>query len=215
MATNRGMAKIRGTRYESPHGIPIDLLDRAMIIATTPYSEAEVQKILRIRCEEEDVEMTEDALELLTKIGMETSLRYAMHMIMAASLVALKRKAAEVRVLCVYVVCVCGQGGASCPYMRPDRPTDTLTHTHNHLKKQHNHHTYKNNTGGPGGHQAGVLPLRRREALHAVPRGVPVGVPLQRAGGGRRGGGGWGREGGGGCHGVVMMIDVLNNNRNP
>ncbi len=55
-----------------------------------------MQKILRIRCEEEDVEMTEDALELLTKIGMEASLRYAMHMIMAASLVALKRKAAEV-----------------------------------------------------------------------------------------------------------------------
>lgn len=40
--------------------------------------------------------MTADALELLTKIGMETSLRYAIHMIMAASLVALKRKAAEV-----------------------------------------------------------------------------------------------------------------------
>jgi RuvB-like protein 2 len=109
MATNRGMARIRGTSYESPHGIPIDLLDRAMIIATSPYSEAEVQKILRIRCEEEDVEMTEDALELLTKIGMETSLRYAMHMIMAASLVALKRKAAEVCVgMCVCVcVCVC------------------------------------------------------------------------------------------------------------
>lgn len=43
MATNRGMAKIRGTAYESPHGIPIDLLDRAMIIATGPYSEEEVR----------------------------------------------------------------------------------------------------------------------------------------------------------------------------
>jgi RuvB-like protein 2 len=29
------------------------------------------------RCEEEDVEMTEDAKELLTKIGVETTLRYA------------------------------------------------------------------------------------------------------------------------------------------
>jgi len=29
------------------------------------------------RCEEEDVEMTEDARELLTKIGHETSLRYS------------------------------------------------------------------------------------------------------------------------------------------
>jgi hypothetical protein len=29
----------------------------------------------QIRCEEEDVVMTDDALELLTKIGIETSLR--------------------------------------------------------------------------------------------------------------------------------------------
>jgi DNA helicase TIP49 (TBP-interacting protein) len=96
MATNRGIAQIRGTNYKSPHGIPIDLLDRLMIISTTPYSEGEIRKILKIRCEEEDVEMTDDALELLTKIGMEASLRYAIHMIMAASLVALKRKATEV-----------------------------------------------------------------------------------------------------------------------
>jgi len=98
MATNRGMAQIRGTAYKSPHGIPIDLLDRLMIISTTPYAEAEVRRILQIRCEEEDVEMSDDALELLTKIGMEASLRYAIHMIMAASLVAHKRKAGEVDV---------------------------------------------------------------------------------------------------------------------
>ena len=37
-ATNRGIAKIRGTQYKSPHGLPLDLLDRLMIISTTPYS---------------------------------------------------------------------------------------------------------------------------------------------------------------------------------
>ena len=42
--------------------------------------------------------MATDALELLTRIGMETSLRYAMHMIMTASLVAEKRKSAEVEI---------------------------------------------------------------------------------------------------------------------
>ena len=42
--------------------------------------------------------MTDDAKELLTKIGTETSLRYAIHMITAASLVAQKRKATEVDV---------------------------------------------------------------------------------------------------------------------
>ena len=61
--------------------MPIDLLDRLLIISTEPYSEKELSQILHIRCEEEDVEMTDDASELLTKIGSETSLRYAIHMI--------------------------------------------------------------------------------------------------------------------------------------
>ena len=91
--------QIRGTNYKSPHGIPIDLLDRLMIISTSPYTEAETKKILIIRCEEEDVEMAEDALDLLTRIAMETSLRYAIHMIIAASLCATKRKAAEVAIV--------------------------------------------------------------------------------------------------------------------
>ena len=39
----------RGTRYRAPHGIPIDLLDRLLIINTQPYGEREVAKILEIR----------------------------------------------------------------------------------------------------------------------------------------------------------------------
>ena len=49
VATNRGITRIRGTNYKSPHGIPIDLLDRLLIIATTPYSEKEIRLILDIR----------------------------------------------------------------------------------------------------------------------------------------------------------------------
>ena len=49
MATNRGITRIRGTKYRSPHGIPIDLLDRMVIIATQPYNEDELKKILKIR----------------------------------------------------------------------------------------------------------------------------------------------------------------------
>ena len=52
MATNRGITTIRGTHYKSPHGIPLDLLDRCLIIATQPYSEKEIKAILQIRCEE-------------------------------------------------------------------------------------------------------------------------------------------------------------------
>ena len=98
VATNRGITKIRGTNYKSPHGIPIDLLDRLLIVTTQPYTERELRLILDIRCEEEDVEMTEDAKDLLCKIGHETSLRYSIHLITAAALVAHKRKSAEVEV---------------------------------------------------------------------------------------------------------------------
>ncbi|XP_025770105.1 ruvB-like 2 [Puma concolor] len=49
MATNRGITRIRGTSYQSPHGIPIDLLDRLLIVSTSPYSEKDTKQILRIR----------------------------------------------------------------------------------------------------------------------------------------------------------------------
>ncbi|XP_041343890.1 LOW QUALITY PROTEIN: ruvB-like 2, partial [Pyrgilauda ruficollis] len=98
MATNRGITRIRGTAHRSPHGLPLDLLDRLLIIATAPYGDKETRQILKIRCEEEDVEMTEDAYAVLTRIGLETSLRYAIQLITAASLVARKRKGAEVGV---------------------------------------------------------------------------------------------------------------------
>lgn len=50
MATNRGITKIRGTEYLSPHGLPIDLLDRSLIISTKPYTDKELTQILDIRC---------------------------------------------------------------------------------------------------------------------------------------------------------------------
>merc|ERR1712091_550249 len=98
MATNRGITNIRGTDYKSPHGIPLDLLDRMLIISTEPYAMKEIRKILDIRAEEEDVEMTDDAKELLTKIGLESTLRYAIHLISVANLCCIKRKGQEVDV---------------------------------------------------------------------------------------------------------------------
>lgn len=98
MATNRGITKIRGTNYTSPHGMPLDLLDRTIIIPTTPYEEKELKQILKIRCEEEDCEMSEDALSVLTKVAGETSLRYAIQLITVASLVSKKRKGTEISI---------------------------------------------------------------------------------------------------------------------
>ena len=49
MASNRGMARIRGTKFRSPHGLPVDLLDRVLIVSTTAYSREEMQQIIQIR----------------------------------------------------------------------------------------------------------------------------------------------------------------------
>ena len=51
---------------------------------------------MEIRGEEDDVEMSADSLDLLSKIGMETRLRYAIQMITVASLCCIKRKGTEV-----------------------------------------------------------------------------------------------------------------------
>ncbi|KAH9712324.1 hypothetical protein WN944_021370 [Citrus x changshan-huyou] len=98
VATNRGITRIRGTNYKSAHGIPMDLLDRLLIISTKPYTRDEIRKILDIRCQEEDVEMAEDAKQLLTRVGEGTSLRYAIHLITAAALASQKRKGKVVEV---------------------------------------------------------------------------------------------------------------------
>merc|ERR1711991_791688 len=68
-ATNRGVCTIRGTDVVSPHGIPVDLLDRMLIIRTMPYSLEEIVQILSIRGETESIEVEEDALVAMGEIG--------------------------------------------------------------------------------------------------------------------------------------------------
>lgn len=92
MATNRGISKTRGTNYKTPHGLPADLLDRTIIITTSPYSGDDMKLILNIRAKEEEVELLVDSLALLTKISEETSLRYASNLISVSNQIALKRR---------------------------------------------------------------------------------------------------------------------------
>lgn len=92
MASNRGRARVRGTSYRSPHGVPLDFLDRVVIVSTHPYSPDEIREILSIRSQEEEVHITPNALALLTKIGGEAGLRYASNLIITASLLAAKRR---------------------------------------------------------------------------------------------------------------------------
>ena len=65
MASNRGVSRIRGTDYKSPHGLPLDFLDRVVIINTHPYTPDELRQILSIRAQEEDpgVARLRDALK--------------------------------------------------------------------------------------------------------------------------------------------------------
>jgi TBP-interacting protein len=84
MATNRGIAKIRGTDIESPHGIPQDLLDRLVIIRTRPYTAEEIREIIQIKAREQNISLSDDALKLLTDIGVDHSLRYALQLLVPA-----------------------------------------------------------------------------------------------------------------------------------
>lgn len=87
-ATNRGMTKIRDTDIVAPHGVPVDLLDRMLIIRTYPYTQEEMKHILAIRSATEDLEIAPDALEQLSEIGTRTSLRYAVQMLTPARILA-------------------------------------------------------------------------------------------------------------------------------
>ena len=98
MASNRGHSRIRGTDYKSPHGLPLDFLDRISIINTHSYSPDELRQILAIRAQEEEVELTPDALELLTKIGQEAGLRYASNLIATSQLISAKKREKQVTV---------------------------------------------------------------------------------------------------------------------
>jgi RuvB-like protein 2 len=98
MASNRGNSRIRGTNYRSPHGLPLDFLDRVVIVSTHAYEKEEIQQILAIRAQEEEVDVTPDALALLTKIGQEAGLRYASNLITTSQLVSAKRKANQVSI---------------------------------------------------------------------------------------------------------------------
>ncbi|KAI0658411.1 TIP49-domain-containing protein [Cubamyces menziesii] len=96
MASNRGVARIRGTNLHSPHGLPPDLLDRVLIVSTQPYTSDDIKYIIKIRCEEEDVTLTESALDILTRLAADTTLRYVLNLISCAQMLARKRKAEAV-----------------------------------------------------------------------------------------------------------------------
>ncbi|KAJ3037455.1 RuvB-like protein 1 [Rhizophlyctis rosea] len=88
-ATNRGMCTIRGTEdISAPHGIPVDLLDRLLIIRTLPYTLDEITVIVNIRAKTENITVADESVQFLADIGVKTSLRYAIQLLTPASILA-------------------------------------------------------------------------------------------------------------------------------
>jgi RuvB-like protein 1 len=88
LATNRGLCEVRGTDSLAPHGVPLDLLDRLVIVKTVPYALDEMVKILAVRAGTEDIQVDEESLAMLAEIGETTSLRHAAGLMTPADVLA-------------------------------------------------------------------------------------------------------------------------------
>ena len=95
-ATNRGITSIRGTDIRAPHGMPLDLLDRLLIINTKPYTKKEIRKIIEIRSKAEKMKISKEALDYLTDVGIKSSLRYAIQLIAPAFEIAKSENCDEI-----------------------------------------------------------------------------------------------------------------------
>jgi RuvB-like protein 1 (pontin 52) len=101
-ATNRALTKIVGTDIVAPHGIPLDLLDRLLIVRTKRYELAEMEQIIAIRAEIEQIKLPRDerdkqeVLERLAKLAEEKSLRYALQLLSPSQVLAEADQRAEI-----------------------------------------------------------------------------------------------------------------------
>merc|ERR1711988_596303 len=72
-ATNRGHCTIKGTDdIVSPHGMPMDLLDRIMIIKMLPYNAEDMMQILKIRADTENIPV-DDEVEEINELFMDAN----------------------------------------------------------------------------------------------------------------------------------------------
>ncbi|KIY50226.1 RuvB-like helicase 1 [Fistulina hepatica ATCC 64428] len=89
LATNRGNSLVRGTTdIVAPHGVPVDLLDRCLIVKTASYTREEIAKVVQLRATVEGLKLGAGVLERLAEEGERGSLRYALQLPTPASILA-------------------------------------------------------------------------------------------------------------------------------
>ena len=66
----RGTSSSMGAKdgIMAPHGLPVDLLDRLMIIKTAMYNASELREIIKLRAKAEGVDITQEALEKVSQV---------------------------------------------------------------------------------------------------------------------------------------------------
>ncbi|KAK9317462.1 TIP49 C-terminus-domain-containing protein [Lipomyces starkeyi] len=99
LASNRGMATIRGTEdIVAPHGVPPDLVDRLLIVRTLPYNKDEIRLIVEKRKNTESLSISDEGLDKLAEQGVNTSLRYALQLMAPAGILARAKGRPEIGV---------------------------------------------------------------------------------------------------------------------
>ncbi|KIK40995.1 hypothetical protein CY34DRAFT_806597 [Suillus luteus UH-Slu-Lm8-n1] len=89
LATNRGNALVRGTTdVVSPHGVPVDLLDRCLIVKTDGYNREQIGKVVQLRANVEGLKLGPGVLERIAEEGERGSMRYALQLLTPASILA-------------------------------------------------------------------------------------------------------------------------------
>ncbi|TID31207.1 hypothetical protein CANINC_000150 [Pichia inconspicua] len=97
LASNRGLTTVRGAEdIKSPHGIPPDLIDRLLIVKTSPYKADEIKNIILKRSKTESIVLSDEALDKLTDIALKSSLRYALQLLAPANILSQLNSRSEV-----------------------------------------------------------------------------------------------------------------------
>ncbi|KAK0224564.1 TIP49 C-terminus-domain-containing protein [Armillaria nabsnona] len=90
------MARIRGTMFHSPYGLPVDDFDHLLIVSSKPEKTWSKRYNYEHRCQEEDVSIVADVTSVLTSTATQKTLRYSLNLISCAQIPAWKRKAKQV-----------------------------------------------------------------------------------------------------------------------